>query len=171
MLAIWDIHDPTLDGYHTEISTGLGLPPWVESHRVRLARPRRPRSSGSSAGSTTASSACASITAGARRSTPNDPNGITVEFCASTREFTADDRAEAHALLAAAKPQLNETAARGRVLHRERVGAANGLRTQRPLRRAEGAPRRVRQRDRAAGRAGVPRRSAPSRATRTSRRR
>ena len=26
MLAVWDLHDPTLDGYRTEISTGLGLP-------------------------------------------------------------------------------------------------------------------------------------------------
>ena len=37
----------------------------------------------------------------------DDPNGITVEFCTSTREFTDDDRAEAARLLAAAsKPEL-----------------------------------------------------------------
>ena len=29
MLAIWDLHVPSFDGYRTEISTGLGLPPWV----------------------------------------------------------------------------------------------------------------------------------------------
>ena len=37
----------------------------------------------------------------------NDPNGITVEFCSSTRELTAADRAEANELLQAAEPRLN----------------------------------------------------------------
>ena len=39
----------------------------------------------------------------------DDPNGITVEFCASTREFTDDDRTEANVLRAASKPELNRT--------------------------------------------------------------
>jgi len=36
----------------------------------------------------------------------DDPNGITVEFCTSTRELTHDDRTQAAALFAAAKPPL-----------------------------------------------------------------
>jgi catechol 2,3-dioxygenase-like lactoylglutathione lyase family enzyme len=28
-LAVWDLHIPDLDGYDTAISTGLGLPQWV----------------------------------------------------------------------------------------------------------------------------------------------
>ena len=38
----------------------------------------------------------------------NDPNGIMVEFCATTRAFTADDHREAQELLAAAVPPLNK---------------------------------------------------------------
>ena len=38
----------------------------------------------------------------------NDPNGIMVEFCATTRTFTADDHREAQELLAAAAPPLNK---------------------------------------------------------------
>jgi hypothetical protein len=37
----------------------------------------------------------------------NDPNGIMVEFCATTRALTADDRRQAHELLAAAAPVVN----------------------------------------------------------------
>ena len=36
----------------------------------------------------------------------NDPNGIMVEFCTTTSTFTAHDRSEAAALLAAAQPPL-----------------------------------------------------------------
>ena len=36
------------------------------------------------------------------------PNGIMVEFCATTRAFTADDHREAQELLAAAMPPLNK---------------------------------------------------------------
>ena len=39
----------------------------------------------------------------------DDPNGITVEFCTSTRELTVDDRVRANELLAAAKPPLGST--------------------------------------------------------------
>ena len=37
----------------------------------------------------------------------DDPNGITVEFCVTTREFTEEDRAQAGALRAASTPELN----------------------------------------------------------------
>ena len=38
----------------------------------------------------------------------DDPNGITVEFCTSTREFTDDDRAEAATRWPASKPELDQ---------------------------------------------------------------
>jgi catechol 2,3-dioxygenase-like lactoylglutathione lyase family enzyme len=110
MLAIWDIHDAMLDagGYHTEISTGLGLPPWanhiafaspdVDDLKLKLERWIEKGID------------CVRIDHGWCTSIyADDPNGITVEFCASTREFTDDDRAEARAQLAASKPELNRT--------------------------------------------------------------
>ena len=39
----------------------------------------------------------------------NDPNGIMVEFCTTTVDFTDADRAEAAALLVAEKPELEDT--------------------------------------------------------------
>jgi catechol 2,3-dioxygenase-like lactoylglutathione lyase family enzyme len=108
MLAVWDLHVPSLDGYRTEISTGLGLPPWVnhiafdspdlDDLKIRLER------------WLDHGLECVRIDHGWCTSIyTNDPSGVTVEFCSSTREFTAADRDEAQALLAAAKPKLNET--------------------------------------------------------------
>ena len=110
MLAVWDIHDAMLDGggYRTEISTGLGLPPWanhiafnspdVDDLKLRL---ERWIDNGID---------CVRIDHGWCISIyADDPNGITVEFCTSTREFTSDDRAEADAQRVASKPELNRT--------------------------------------------------------------
>jgi catechol 2,3-dioxygenase-like lactoylglutathione lyase family enzyme len=105
MLAVWDIHDAAVDGYRTEISTGLGLPPWanhiafnspdVDDLKLRLER------------WIDYGLDCVRIDHGWCTSIyTDDPSGITVEFCTSTREMTADDRAEAAELLAAAKPPL-----------------------------------------------------------------
>jgi catechol 2,3-dioxygenase-like lactoylglutathione lyase family enzyme len=108
MLAVWDLHDPIFDGYQTEISTGLGLPPWANHiafdaiDRDDLdAKLKRWRDYGLD---------CVRIDHGWCVSIyADDPNGITVEFCTSTRELTADDRAEALELLRATKPTLNRT--------------------------------------------------------------
>ena len=108
MLAVWDIHDDMLQEYGTGISTGLGLPPWanhiafgspdVDDLKLRL---ERWIDNGLD---------CVRIDHGWCVSIyADDPNGITVEFCTSTREFNADDRAEAQALRAASKPELNRT--------------------------------------------------------------
>jgi catechol 2,3-dioxygenase-like lactoylglutathione lyase family enzyme len=105
MLAVWDLHVPSLEGFRTEISTGLGLPPWVnhvafnspdlEDLDLRLKR------------WIDQDLECVRIDHGWCTSIyTNDPNGITVEFCSSTRELTADDRTEALELLRAAKPAL-----------------------------------------------------------------
>jgi catechol 2,3-dioxygenase-like lactoylglutathione lyase family enzyme len=105
MLAVWDIHDAAVDGYRTEISTGLGLPPWanhiafnspdVDDLKLRLER------------WIDYGLDCVRIDHGWCTSIyTDDPSGITVEFCTSTREMTANDRAEATALLAAAVPPL-----------------------------------------------------------------
>ena len=106
MLAIWDLHAPSLDGYRTEISTGLGLPPWanhiafdatdLDDLKVKLER------------WLDFGLECVRIDHGWCTSIyANDPSGITVEFCTSTRALTADDRAQANELLAATKPALS----------------------------------------------------------------
>ena len=106
--------------YSTEISTGLGLPPWANHIAFDVARRRRPRHARSKRWLDNGLDAvridhgwCMSIYA-------DDPSGITVEFCMSTREFTDDDRAQANALRAASTPELNQDRARDRVLHRDR---------------------------------------------------
>jgi catechol 2,3-dioxygenase-like lactoylglutathione lyase family enzyme len=105
MLAVWDIHDPTFDGYRTQISTGLGLPPWANHIAFNAidrddldARLKRWRDYGLDCVRID-HNWCVSIYA-------DDPSGITVEFCTSTRELTDEDRARANELLHATKPAL-----------------------------------------------------------------
>ena len=44
MIAFWDLHDPTLPaGWSGAISTGQGLPIWVNHLAFSASRPRRPR--------------------------------------------------------------------------------------------------------------------------------
>jgi catechol 2,3-dioxygenase-like lactoylglutathione lyase family enzyme len=105
MLAIWDIHDRTLDDYSTAISTGLGLPAWVNHIAFDASslddletRKQRWLANGIDA---------AEIDHGWCRSIyANDPNGILVEFCTTTREFTEADVHEAAELLFADEPRL-----------------------------------------------------------------
>ena len=108
ILAVWDIHDDALTEYRTEISTGLGLPPWanhiafgaddLDDLKIRLER------------WLDFGLDCVRIDHGWCTSIyADDPNGITVEFCASTRELTDDDRTQANVLRAASKPELNKT--------------------------------------------------------------
>jgi catechol 2,3-dioxygenase-like lactoylglutathione lyase family enzyme len=105
MLAIWDIHDRTLGDYPTAISTGLGLPAWVNHIAFAAddlgdleARKRRWLDHGVDVAQID-HGWCTSIYA-------NDPNGIMVEFCTTTAEFTAEDTREALELLAAGEPAL-----------------------------------------------------------------
>jgi catechol 2,3-dioxygenase-like lactoylglutathione lyase family enzyme len=106
LLAVWDIHDAGLTEYRTEISTGLGLPPWanhiafdaldVDDLELRLKR------------WIDYGLECVRIDHGWCISIyADDPSGITVEFCTLTRKLTEEDREQAHQLLAAAEPQLS----------------------------------------------------------------
>jgi catechol 2,3-dioxygenase-like lactoylglutathione lyase family enzyme len=108
MLAIWDLHDQALPDFPTGLSTGVGLPAFVnhiafaaadldalDHHRDRwlahghdVVRVDH--------------GWCVSIYA-------NDPNGTMVEFCCTTRVFTDDDRRLAADLLAAGAPEVDRT--------------------------------------------------------------
>lgn len=123
LLAVWDLHDVPVGDFSPAISTGLGLPSWANhiafSARDELDLAVR-RSRWQDGGIDVAEidhGWCRSIYA-------EDPNGILVEFCTSTRAFTAADRAEAEALLAADVPPLEEPPVPEFHLARDRVASA-----------------------------------------------
>ena len=99
MMAIWDLHDASLpQDWQTGIATGLGLPIWT-NHIAFMARnledleARRERWLAHDISVMEVDHGwCHSIYA-------TDPNDVMVEFCTSTRELNAEDRAEALALL------------------------------------------------------------------------
>ena len=95
MFAIWDFHDPDLPAdWSPAISTSLGLPIWANhiafyaADRADLAKRRERWLMHGVSVMEIDHGWCTSIYA-------RDPNGILVEFCASTREFGAADREEA----------------------------------------------------------------------------
>jgi catechol 2,3-dioxygenase-like lactoylglutathione lyase family enzyme len=106
MIAFWDLHIPGIDKVRSDLSKSLGLPSWVnhiafDSPTIEHLHETREhwRANGCFV---------AEIDHGFCRSIyTNDPNGITVEFCCTTRELDADDAAEAEALLGADEPDLS----------------------------------------------------------------
>jgi catechol 2,3-dioxygenase-like lactoylglutathione lyase family enzyme len=110
LFAVWDLHDETLPDFDPAISTGLGLPAWVNHIAFAAA---------TSAALDEARARllehgydvievdhgwCHSIYA-------NDPSGTLVEFCCTTRALTAADATEAAAMLAADMPALGDAPA------------------------------------------------------------
>jgi catechol 2,3-dioxygenase-like lactoylglutathione lyase family enzyme len=108
MLAIWDINSEAQPSFDPAISTGLGLPNFVNHIAFASgdlddldARKDRWLAQGHDVVKID-HGWCTSIYA-------NDPNGIMVEFCCTTRAMTDDDRRRAQDLLAAANPPINKT--------------------------------------------------------------
>jgi catechol 2,3-dioxygenase-like lactoylglutathione lyase family enzyme len=109
LIAFWDFHDPDLPAEWTSaISDGLGLPHWA-NHIAFAARDladldaRRVRWLDFGVDVVFVDHGwCASIYA-------NDPNGIMVEFCTTTRALGAQDAAEALRLLEDPAPPLRTT--------------------------------------------------------------
>jgi len=115
-LAVWDIHDnPAVpDEFDTSISRGLGLPSWT--NHLAFAAPdldalaaarERWRAHGYDVLQID-HGWCTSIYI-------DDPNGIAVECCCTTRAFTPADAAEADELRRAAQPPLGTPTARPEV--------------------------------------------------------
>lgn len=108
MLAIWDLHDEALPDFDPALSTGLGLPNFVNhiafgaggleeldacrdrwlAHGHDVARIDH--------------GWCVSIYA-------NDPNGTMVEFCCTTRVFGPEDVQRARERLAQDSPDVDRT--------------------------------------------------------------
>lgn len=108
LIAFWDIHDETLPEFDASISRGLGLPGWtnhIAFDAPTLEDLATMRNRWLDHGETVVEinhGWCTSIYIG-------DPNGIMVEFCTTTVDFTDEDRAEAQRLLVAEKPELEES--------------------------------------------------------------
>ncbi|HAM03865.1 MAG TPA: VOC family protein [Acidimicrobiaceae bacterium] len=106
MLAVWELHDDTIGSeFPTAISTGLGLPDWVNHIAfdapdldTLAAHTRRWQEHGIDVVELD-HVWCRSIYA-------VDPNGILVEFCCSTAPLTEADAKEAARLLADPAPEL-----------------------------------------------------------------
>ena len=108
LIAFWDIHDdPQVpDDFQASISRGLGLPPWTNHLAFDavdldgLAEHKRRWLAAGHGVAEIDHGWCTSIYI-------EDPNGIMVEFCATTHAVTDADRAAAgHALAATGRPEL-----------------------------------------------------------------
>ena len=105
-IAFWDLHDDSITAkWSPAISTGIGLPAWVNHLAFRAtdlndiaARKQRWLDHGHQVMEID-HGWCTSIYA-------VDPNGILVEFCTTTRALTAADREEARRLLVDPHPAL-----------------------------------------------------------------
>lgn len=108
MLALWDIHDDELGEFDPAISTGLGLPNFVNHIAFAAsdlddldARRERLLASGHDVAQID-HGWCVSIYA-------DDPSGNLVEFCTTTSVLDDGARREAHELLAATSPEVDTT--------------------------------------------------------------
>lgn len=104
LIAFWDLHDDTLAGNDTAISTGLGFPTWI-NHIAFDTTPEEidaKRDRWLDEGYDVME-----IDHGFCRSIyTHDPNGILVEWCADTRPLDDDDRREAEEILANPAPVM-----------------------------------------------------------------
>lgn len=107
MLALWDLHDGGLDDYGTAISTGLGLPNFVNHIAFAAsdlddidAKKDRLLALGHDVVRID-HGWCVSIYA-------DDPSGIMVEFCTTTKVMTDEDRRAALELMAATAPEISK---------------------------------------------------------------
>ena len=106
LMAVWDLHDDGLPEFDPAISTGLGLPNFVNHIAFDAgdlagldARKDRWLANGSDVVRVD-HGWCTSIYA-------NDPNGIMVEFCCTTRAFGTADRRLAIDRLEARSPEVD----------------------------------------------------------------
>ena len=108
MLAIWDLHHAGLPDFDAGISTGLGLPRFVNhiafgSSSLDELDARRDRWLAHGHDVVRVDHGwCVSIYA-------NDPSGTMVEFCCTTRVFNESDRSLAQDRLRATEPDIDRT--------------------------------------------------------------
>jgi len=105
MIAFWDLHDDEIPAFDASISRGLGLPTWT--NHLAFDAPTLTDLDAMKRRWLDHEETVAEIDHGWCTSIyTTDPNGVMVEFCTTTKAFTAADRAEAAALLTADTPPL-----------------------------------------------------------------
>lgn len=102
LIAFWELHDDAIGKFDPAISTGLGLPVWVNhvafDATVEELGPRRERWLDTGYDVMEINHGfCISIYT-------VDPNGVLVEWCADTRPLDENDRAEGLRLLGESQP-------------------------------------------------------------------
>ena len=104
LIAFWELHgDDIPDTWSPAISTGLGLPEWV--NHIAFDAPDLGALEARKQHWLDAGQFVAEIDHGWCTSIyTTDPNGILVEFCTTTQSFTDADRADAARVLAEAEP-------------------------------------------------------------------
>jgi catechol 2,3-dioxygenase-like lactoylglutathione lyase family enzyme len=107
MFAIWDIHDDEIgDQFPTALSTGIGLPSWV-NHLAFTARDEAELAVARDRWLACGHDVVEIDHGWCRSIYVDDPNGTTVEWCLSTRELTEQDARDAEVLLHAEVPELD----------------------------------------------------------------
>jgi catechol 2,3-dioxygenase-like lactoylglutathione lyase family enzyme len=106
MIAFWDLHDERVGTADASISSGMGLPGWVNhiAYEAQVDQLEAFTERWLRAGLDVVEvdhGFCRSIYT-------EDPNGNTVEWCADTRAFTDQDRAEAIAALEDPNPPFED---------------------------------------------------------------
>jgi len=108
LMAFWDLHIDGVDGFPTDLNKSLGLPVWVNHVAFDspdlddlAARRRRWQEHGLTVLEVD-HGFCTSIYV-------TDPNGIMVEFCCTTRDFTPEETAWAEANVLVPTPELEVT--------------------------------------------------------------
>ena len=123
LMAFWELHDETIgDSFPTDLNKSLGLPAWVNHLAfdapdldALAACTRRWQEQGITVVEIE-HGFCTSIYA-------TDPNGILVEFCTTTRPFTAEEKANAHRLAFEPDPEHEDPP---RIRFHQPVAAAKG---------------------------------------------
>ena len=99
MMAFWEIHDENLDdNFPTSISLGLGLPKWT-NHLAFGADTKEELDAARTRLNNKGYDVVEIDHHWCRSIYVDDPNGIMVEFCQTTRAFDENDRAHALAAL------------------------------------------------------------------------
>ncbi|AUX31778.1 glyoxalase [Sorangium cellulosum] len=119
LLAFWEVHEEAVRGrFRTDISTGLGLPAWV--NHLAFSAPTSEFYSRMLARWLSHGHEVTEMDHDFCRSIYTmDPNGIMVEFCQTLRPFSADEVAEAERSLLDPMPPLELP--RPVIVHRPQV--------------------------------------------------
>lgn len=110
LIAFWELHDPSVDpDFSPAIATGLGLPIW-SNHIAFAAKDLDDLAARRDRWLEHGHDVMEADHHFCRSVYTTDPNGILVEFCVNTREFTEEDKRDAEERLLDPSPSFDEDA-------------------------------------------------------------